>query len=525
VADADAEATPGKPDLGKFYITTAIDYSNGDPHLGHAYEKIGADAIARYRRLCGDDVHFLIGMDEHGQKVSTEAADRGVEPQQLVDEIARRFQAMWQRLSISNDQFIRTTSPDHRNGVRALIEAIFEKSPDDFYEKEYEGWYCIGCEAFKQDNEIIQGKCVIHPTRTLQWVAEKNWFFRLSRYSDRLRALISENDFLGPRSRRNEMLALLDQGLDDISASRSRFSWGVPFPRESSDGETQTTYVWFDALPNYLTATGYPDPSYTRLWPADLHVIGKDITRFHTVIWPAMLMAAGVEVPKHVWAHGFVLFAGDKLSKSAGVTLDMSEAVGKYGVDAFRYFLLREVPFDADGNFSWARFDERYNSDLANAFGNLASRAISMIERYRAGVVPAGTRNEVDAADASDFATYHRYMDGAQGYLLSEALKAVWQTIMRANEFVDRNAPWKLAKDDAKARELDEVLASLARQLIRQAVHLAPFMPERSEELWRQLGGRGSVHAQRFDSVDGIDPTGWQVHKGEPLFPKALRNS
>ena len=506
--------------MGTFYITTAIDYANGDPHLGHAFEKIGADAIARYRRLCGDDVHFLVVMDEHGLKVALEAADRGMQPQQLADETARRFTAMWERLSISNDQFIRTTAPEHHAGVRALIEMIFENSPDDFYEKEYEGWYCVGCESFKQDNEIIQGKCVLHPTRTLQWVAEKNWFFRLSAYADRLRSLIDETDFLGPRSRRNEMLALLDQGLDDISASRSRFSWGVPFPRQSSNGETQTTYVWFDALPNYLTATGFPARGYTRRWPADLHVIGKDITRFHAIIWPAMLMAAGVEIPRHVWAHGFVFYAGDRLSKSAGVRLDMDEAIGRFGVDAFRYFLLREVPFDADGNFSWARFEDRYNSDLANAWGNLASRTISMIERYRGGVVPGGSRNEIDAADAADFAEYHRHLGGAQGYLLSEALRAVWQTVMRANEYVDRKAPWKLAKNDAAAPELDATLASLARQLVRQAVHVAPFMPERAEELWRQLGGNGSVHEQRFDRLDETDPSGWRVHKGAPLFPK-----
>ena len=506
--------------MGKFYLTTAIDYSDGDPHHGHAFEKIGADAIARYRRLCGDDVHFLMGMDEHGQKVASEAVKRGVEPQQLVDEIAVRFEQMWQKLLISNDQFIRTTAKDHHEGVRALIEAIFENSPDDFYEKEYEGWYCIGCEAFKNDNEIIQGKCVLHPTRTLQWVAEKNWFFRLSAYSDRLRSLIGETDFLGPRSRRNEMLALLDQGLDDISASRSRFTWGVPFPRPSSNGETQTTYVWFDALPNYLTATGYPKESYRDRWPADLHVIGKDITRFHSIIWPAMLMAAGVEIPRHVWAHGFVLLAGDRFSKSSGVRLDLNEAIDRFGADAFRYFLLREVPFDGDGNFSWPRFEDRYNSDLANAFGNLASRVISMIERYRNGIIPEGARNQIDTDDAADYATYHSSMDGSRGYFLSDALRAVWQTVMRANEYVDRQAPWKLAKDPATAAELDLTLASLARQLVRQAVYVAPFMPGKSEELWRQLGGPGSVHDQRFSQLETLDPAGWNVAKAQPLFPK-----
>ncbi len=506
--------------MARFYLTTAIDYANGDPHLGHAFEKIGADAIARYRRLLGDDVHFLIGMDEHGQKVASEAADRGVTPQELVDEVAGRFQAVWARLSISYDQFIRTTESSHRDGVQALIEKVFEHSPDDFYERAYEGWYCVGCESFKQDNEILQGKCVLHSTRTLQWVAEKNWFFRLSAYSDRLRELLNNGDFLGPKSRRNEMLALLDQGLEDISASRSRFSWGVPFPRPSSDGETQTTYVWFDALPNYLTATGYPAASYTGRWPADLHIVGKDITRFHSIIWPAMLMAAGLELPRHVWAHGFVLLAGDRFSKSAGVKLDMAEAIDRFGPDAFRYFLLREVPFDADGNFAWERFEERYNSELANAFGNLASRTISMIDRYRGGIVPEGIDEATEQADAADIAAYHSAMNGGNGYLLHEGLKAIWRTVSRANEFVDRQAPWKLAADEAMTAELDRTLGSLARQLARQCVCIAPFMPQRAEELWQRLGAPGSVHAQRFESFTDLDPAGWKVTKASPLFPK-----
>lgn len=506
--------------MPKYFLTCAIDYANGDPHHGHAFEKIGADAVARYRRLCGDDVHFLVGMDEHGQKVAQEAAAREVAPQALVDDIAGRFRSMWERLAISSDQFIRTTDPIHKFGVARLIERIFERSPDDFYEKAYAGFYCVGCEAFKPDNEIVEGKCVLHPTRSLDWVEETNWFFRLSAYSDRIRTLLEDESFLRPRSRRNEMLALLDQGLEDISASRSRFTWGVPFPRPTSRGEAQTTYVWFDALPNYLTATGFPESGYDRLWPADLHVIGKDITRFHAVIWPAMLMAAGLELPRRVWAHGFVLLAGERFSKSSGVSLDIAEAIEKYGPDAFRYFLLREVPFDGDGNFSWERFDERYNSDLANAFGNLASRSISMVEKYRGGVVPSSLPGEVDAADLADFEEYHRAMDGSDGILLHEALKVVWRTVARANEFVDRSAPWKLAKDPARAAELDAVLASLIRQLARQAIALFPFMPGKSEELWTALGGPGLVADMRFADVAAIDVGGWRVSKGAGLFPR-----
>jgi methionyl-tRNA synthetase len=279
--------------MPKFYLTTAIDYANGDPHVGHAYEKIGADAIARYHRLRGDDVHFLIGMDEHGQKVAQTAADQGRTPQEQVDAVAERFEAMWARLGISHDQFMRTTAEYHKAGTKALIERIFEHSPDDFYEKSYSGRYCVGCEAFKADADVVDGKCVLHPTRELEWVEERNWFFRLSKYQDFLKTLLAEQrEFLQPESRRNEILRLLEQGLEDVSASRSRFAWGVPFPKPLSTGESQTTYVWFDALPNYLTATGFPAAGYEARWPAQLHVIGKDITRFHTVIWPAMLQAA-----------------------------------------------------------------------------------------------------------------------------------------------------------------------------------------------------------------------------------------
>ena len=506
--------------MAKYFLTTAIDYATADPHQGHAFEKIGADVIARYHRLLGDDVHFLIGMDEHGQKVAQTAAERKVSPQELVDAVADSSEEIWRLLGISYDQFIRTTDPAHKAGVKRLIEQIFEKSPDDFYEKSYAGWYCVGCESFKQDNEILDGKCILHPTRTLEWVEEKNWFFRLSAYADRLKKLVSSEDFLQPKSRRNEILSLIVSGLEDVSASRSRFSWGVPFPRKGSGGDVQTIYVWFDALPNYLTATGFPNPDFEKLWPADLHVIGKDITRFHALLWPAMLMAAGLEVPKRIWVHGFVLVGGTRVSKSTGGNLDLRDAIARYGPDAFRYFLMREVPFDGDGNFSWERFEERYNADLANGIGNLASRTISMIERYCGGVVPKGDHNEIDAADADDLEAYHDSI-GPKGFLLHDALRAVWQTISRANEYVDRQAPWKLAKDPGGGAALERTLATLVRQLARQAVYIWPFMPGKAEELWSSLGGPGSLRGMRFDQLEKIDPTGWRVQKGPSMFPKA----
>jgi methionyl-tRNA synthetase len=505
----------------RFYLTTAIDYANGEPHLGHAFEKIGADVIARYRRLCGDDVHFLTGLDEHGQKVAQAAADRGISPQDFVDDIARRFEAMWQRLGVSYDQFIRTTDAPHKSGVRALIKRIHDSSPDDFYEKAYEGWYCVGCEQFKRENEIVDGKCVIHPTRELQWTEERNWFFRLSRYEPFLRRLITEREeFLRPESRRNEMLALLDQGLEDISITRSRLTWAIPFPLPSSTGEVQGTWVWFDALPNYLTATGYPNPGYRDRWPAQLHVVGKDINRLHSIVWPAMLQAAELPLPEQVWVHGFVNLGGERFSKSAGVRLELSEAVSRFGVDAFRYFLMREVPFDADGNFSWERFEERYNADLANAWGNLASRSIAMIEKYCDGVVPLGARTSLDEGDLVDYAAYHAAMDGRQGYLLHEGLKAVWSSVARGNEYVDRQAPWKLAKDPGQRAVLEATMAALCRHLARHCVALFPFMPQKAAELWTALGGTGDPSTERFDRLGELDCTGWRVTRGAALFPK-----
>ena len=504
--------------MSRFYLTTAIDYSNGEPHIGHAYEKIGADAIARYRRLCGDDVHFLIGMDEHGQKVAQAAQQRGLTPQQQVDEIAARFEAMWRAVGISHDQFMRTTSDSHKSGVRALIKRIFDNNPDDFYERSYSGWYCVGCESFKSDAEISDGRCVLHPTRELEWVEERNWFFRLSKYQSFLKRLHMERpDFLQPESRRNEILALLDEGLEDISASRSRFSWGVPFPAPLSNGEMQTTYVWFDALPNYLTATGFPAKGFTDRWPAQLHVIGKDITRFHAVIWPAMLQAAELPLPERVWGHGFVLLAGERFSKSAGVKLDLYEAIERFGADAFRYYLLREVPFDADGSFSWERFEQVYVSELANSWGNLASRAVAMVEKFCGAVVPSAARNGLDAADTPDIDGYHEAM---RDFLLHEALRRVMATVTRGNEYVQRSQPWALAKFPEKRSELEAVLAALMRAIARQCVMLYPFVPSKAQELWSQLGAPGELHLQRFDELASLDAKEWRVRRGTPLFPK-----
>ncbi|MFI5311632.1 MAG: methionine--tRNA ligase [Gemmatimonadales bacterium] len=511
----------------KFYLTTAIDYANGDPHFGHALEKIGADAIARFHRQLGRDVHFLIGMDEHGQKVAQAAAAQGIEPQAFVDGVAARFRATWDRLAISYDQFIRTTDAAHKSGVRAFIKRLHDSSPDDFYEKTYEGWYCVGCELFKRDDEIVDGKCVLHPTRDLQWTAERNWFFRLTKYQPFLERLLEERrDFIQPESRRNEILGLLAKGLEDISITRSKLSWAIPFPIASSEGGTQGTWVWFDALPNYLTATGYPNKEWRNRWPAQLHVVGKDITRLHCVIWPAMLQAAELPLPERVWAHGFISFSGERFSKSAGVKISLSESIERFGPDAFRYFLLREVPFDGDGSFSEERFEAVYTSELANGLGNLASRTIAMVEKYRDSVVPRTTSlPEHEPQDLADLAAARSAMDGSRGYLPHVALEHIHGLTQRANLFIQAQQPWALAKDEARRGELDDVLSALVRSLARQAAYLAPFIPGKAEELWSALGAPGTAREAVPGHLELAEPTGWRVRKGEGLFPRPQTGS
>jgi len=500
--------------LARFFLTTAIDYANGEPHMGHAFEKVGADCIARYRRLRGDDVWFLIGMDEHGQKVARTAAAEHLSPQDLTDRVAAQFEATWRLLGISNDQFIRTTAEPHKLAVRELIDRIFERNPDDFYEQTYRGLYCVGCEAFKTPADIADGRCALHPTRTLEDVEERNWFFRLTRYQGWLEEFHSTHPgFVQPEIRRNEILGLFRQGLEDVSASRARFSWGVPFPRPTSDGEPQTTYVWFDALPNYWTASRFPGSRAS--WPAQLHVVGKDITRFHCVIWPAMLHAAGLPLPERVWAHGFIYFGGDRLSKSAGVRLDLQEAISRHGPDALRYFLLREVGFANDGNFTWERFDERYVADLADGLGNLASRSLAMIEKYRGGLVPDAGQASLDEVGTHTLARYAAAMDRLD---LRGGAEAVWELVSAANQYIVQTAPWSLAKQ-GREQELDQALASLARCLSRIAVLIGPFMPGKAAELWSVLGQNATL-ATAWPAAEHPDTAGRQVRKPAGLFPR-----
>jgi methionyl-tRNA synthetase len=500
--------------VAKFFLTTAIDYSNGDPHLGHALEKVGADAIARYRRLQGDTVRFLMGMDEHSQSVLQAAARAGVRPQEWVDRMASRFEEFWQRLECSNDDWIRTTESRHARGVTELLRRIQQLNPDDLYVAEYEGLYCTGCEEFKQEAQIVNGHCIEHPTLELIRTRERNHFFRLSRYRDQVLQLITRGEFrVEPAIRRNEIVRLLESGLQDISVSRLRQPWGIPFPGDPE----QTVYVWFDALINYLSATGFPEAGYERLWPADLHVIGKGITRFHCVIWPAMLLSASLELPRAVWAHGYVQWEGAKMSKSSGTAVTLEEAIERHGPDALRYFLLREVGFEADGNFSWERFDERYTADLADGLGNLASRTLAMLLKYRDGVVPsASTATPLDHSGRESVTAYIRAMDALD---LRGGAEAAWELVSAANLFVQQTAPWALAKS-GKDRELDETLAALARALARLAVMASPFMPSKAQNLWEMLGLEGQVAETSLQSAEQPTLDGRRTRRTEVLFPK-----
>ena len=496
-----------------FYITTAIDYANGEPHLGHAFEKIGADCVARYRRLRGGRVHFVMGMDEHGQKVAQAAEAAGVEPQAWVDGIARQFIAAWHELGISHDDFIRTTEPRHTRAVQELFRRLQQRG----YIREgiYRGYYCVGCEAFKLEKDLDEQKrCPLHPTRQIQWVEEPNYFFELSRFRDfLLRTYEDHPEFVRPGAKMNEIRNIVRDGLQDISVSRARLPWGIPWP----DDPGHTVYVWFEALINYLSATGFPDDGYERLWPADVHVIGPDIVRFHAALWPAMLEAAGVAMPRQVWCHGWVNTAGARFSKSAGVSITLREIIDRHGPDPLRYFLLREVPWDGDGNFTLERFDARYAAELADGYGNLVSRVLAMIVRYVDGVVPeAGAPTELDALGEEVLA---RYEDAMDRHLLHHGADQVWRLVTRANQFVEESVPWTLYKEERTA-ELDRVLATLADAIARITLLLSPYMPRKTGEIWTALNARTPWPDVTWDTVRAPRMSGIVVQKPAPLFPK-----
>ena len=501
--------------MARFYLTTAIDYVNSRPHLGTAYEKVTADVIARYRRLCGLSTHFLMGNDEHSQNVYQRARELGLEPRDYCDRMEQEFRAVWAKLDVSFDDFIRTTEVRHRVAVTTLVQRI--AAAGDLYEGEYNGWYCVSCEAFKQDKDLVDGHCPIH-RRTPEWISEKNHFFRLSKYRDRLLEHYAANPlFLQPDVRRNEMLRLLERGLEDISVSRTGQSWGIPLPFDPSS----VVYVWFDALINYIAAVGYgtDEARFNAWWPADLHVVGKDITRFHAVVWPAMLMSAGLALPRCVFGHGWVHWQGQRMSKSLGTTVDPLEAADRLGPDPLRLYLVKEIAYGQDGDFTWERFEERYNVDLANNFGNLVNRVAVMAHKYREGrLAPAtGAPSALEERATEVVGRYRTAMDAHQ---LHAGIAAAFDLIDAANEFITRSEPWVLAKTPARRAELDQALFEMAEAVRIAALLLWPAMPASCAEILRRMGQIGSIAEIRLDR----DGTWWggerQIAQGPPLWPR-----
>jgi len=508
--------------MGKkpFYITTPIYYPSDRLHIGHAYTTTIADAAARYKRLAGSEVLFLTGSDEHGQKIQRKAAEQNITPIAYVDKIVDSFKQLWEKLNISNDDFIRTTEQRHHDVVQAIFQKIHDKG--DIYKAAYEGWYCTPCETFWIERQVVDGKCP-DCGRPVEVVQEESYFFRMSKYQDRLLAYIEENpDFIQPVSRRNEMLNFIKGGLEDLCVSRTTFDWGIPVPFDTK----HVVYVWFDALTNYITAAGYLDDreKFAKFWPADIHLVGKEIVRFHSIIWPIILMALDLEIPKKVYGHGWLIMEGDKMSKSKGNVIDPVALIEEFGPDAIRYFLLREITLGVDGNFSREALINRINADLANDLGNLLHRTLNMIGRFNGGVIKAaGDVEELDKELAQlvqhTVIQYEKFMDVMD---INAAIKVVWALISRTNKYIDETAPWALAKDEKKKPRLDTVLYSLAETLRIVAILITPFMPVTGPKIWAQLGLTSDFKAITLDDVKGWGklPAGVVVAKPEPIFPR-----
>jgi methionyl-tRNA synthetase len=532
-----------------FYVTTPIYYVNSVPHLGTAYTTVAADALARYRRMTGDDVMFLTGLDEHGQKVAQAAEENGVSPQEWVDSVAPEFRRVWELLDISNDDFIRTTEERHEKGAQAFLARIRARDEAESAEREpyiyqghYEGWYCVPCETYYAEDQLEDGDCP-NCGRATEFLVEDNWFFRLSAFEEPLRRLYADRpDFVQPETRMNEVTSFVDSGLKDLSVSRKTFSWGIPLPFD----DEHVMYVWFDALLNYITALGYgsedPDEAarFERYWPADYHFVGKDIIRFHCVIWPAMLMAAGYEPPKHVFAHGFLLTKGEKMSKSKGNVMSPEDLVERFGVDAYRYYFLRDVQFGTDGSISMEAMVQRYNGDLANDWGNLVSRLFNMTEKYCDGRVPDSGAD----AGGDDESVEHVELVTAAGRLPSAyadamarldyvgALEATWDLIKATNKYIETSMPWQLAKSEEDRAVLEDVMYSALEAVRIAALFTAPVMPETSAEVWRRLGLLEDtdvsldalVHDLEERALWGGLPAGSRVTKGDALFPRIVED-
>jgi methionyl-tRNA synthetase len=506
-----------------YYVTTPIYYVNADPHIGTAYTTVAADCVARYHRLLGKRVFFLTGTDEHGQKVARAAEAKGVEPKEWVDNIVPRFTGTWELLNISNDDFLRTTERRHMDVAQRFIGEL--KDRGDVYLSTYEGWYCVHDETFLLPSQLVEDNCP-HCGRPVDWVKEENYFFRLSEYADRVLQHIEQNpEFVQPEVRRNEVISFITGGLEDQSISRTSFTWGIPLPFDTK----HIAYVWLEALINYISAIGYgsePD-RFDRTWPADLHLIGKEILRFHAVLWPAMLMAAGLPLPKRVFAHGWLTVEGKKMSKSLGNVIRAEEIVDSYGVDAYRYYFLREFSFGLDGNFSWRTLLGRYNGELANDLGNLVSRVLTMVHKYRDGTVgqaghPGEPREEEEGLRLAASEVWPSVKSNMEKLSFNEALSSIWEFVHAVNRYVDVCAPWSVAKDEGRAADLDRILYNSMEGLRIIALYVYPFIPETAEKMWSRLGiNTPLTESQMPGAADwGGLPVGLQTTRGDSLFPR-----